>query len=261
MRNLAALFLLSSVFLNNTFGQNTIFSESFTSGIPTTWYMENQDNLTPVVDTFDQAWISFITSDDTCVASTSYYNPTGQSGDYLMTPRITLNAYSKLVWSARSYDASFPDDYIVLVSTTDSLSSSFTDTIFVQESESYQWQKRSVQLDLEGYASEDVFIAFKNITDDGYFLLLDDVIVLGSDFATVDNNELAELSLYPNPTSEHIQIQNMPENALVVCFSARGEIIFSGNSASWNVSQLVPGIYYIKITSETGTEVLPFIRQ
>ncbi|MBK7129320.1 MAG: choice-of-anchor J domain-containing protein [Crocinitomicaceae bacterium] len=261
MRNLAALFLLGSVFLNNSFGQNTIFSESFTTGVPTTWYMENQDNLTPVVDTFDQAWISFVTSDDTCVASTSYYNPAGQSSDYLMTPRITLNAYSKLVWSARSYDASFPDDYIVLVSTTDSLSSSFTDTIFVQESESYLWQKRSVQLDIEGYASEDVFIAFKNITTDGYFLLLDDVIVLSSNFASLEDYEASSISLYPNPTAEFIQIQNLPENAEVTCFSAQGEIMFSGNSSSWNVSQLASGVYYIKITSDKGTEVLPFIRE
>lgn len=257
-----SLVAVCSLLFSNGFAQSVIFSEDFNSGIPSTWALVNSDGLTPAeaVDTFDNAWISFVDNGDTCAASTSYYEPTGQASDYLISPKITLNTFTKLVWSARSYDASYPDGYVVLISSTDSLIGSFTDTLMAVEAEFYYWHSRSVQLDLEGYANEDVYIAFKNNTTDGYILMLDDVRVMGSDFASAQENEAAVISVYPNPASDFIQINGTEAGSIYSCYSIAGELLFTASSARIDVSNLQSGTYFIQVHSTDKVVTVPFIK-
>lgn len=231
--------------------QQLIFNEDFNAGIPASWYLVNADELTPAaaVDTFDNAWIPFIYDGDTCAASTSYYLPSGQSADYLITPRISLDATSKLVWSTRSYDASYPDGYLILVSTTDSLVTSFTDTVFVEYDETYYWQTRSVQLDLEGYANEDVFIAFRNYTTDGFILMLDNVKVLSSDFVSMPSevSVSTDLLISPNPAADHIQISGFMPTQTFVLYDLNGQEILRSTEAEIDVRALSNGLYIYTI--------------
>jgi hypothetical protein len=238
-----------SLLLSNSFAQSVLFFEDFNSGIPSTWALVNSDGLTPAeaVDTFDNAWISFIDDGDTCAASTSYYTPTGQAADYLISPKISLNTFTKLVWSARSYDASYADDYLVLISSTDSLIGSFTDTIMVVGEEYYYWHSRSVQLDLEGYANQDVYIAFKNITNDGYILMIDDVRVMGSNFASVTENENPVISVYPNPAAEILNITNLPLGSAVDIYSMSGQLLLSSTDSSIDLKSLPSGLFMYRI--------------
>ncbi len=258
-----SLVAVCSLLFSNSFAQSVLFFEDFNSGIPSTWAMVDNDGLTPAeaVDTFTNAWISFIDNGDTCAASTSFYSPTGQAADYLISPKISLNTFTKLVWNARSYDASYADDYLVLISSTDSLVASFTDTIMVVEEEYYYWHSRSVQLDLEGYANQDVYIAFKNITNDGYILMIDDVRVMGSDFASASENELPTISVYPNPASDFIQINGVESEAIYSCYSVTGELILTATSSRLDVSALRAGTYFIQVKSSDTVVTIPFIKQ
>ena len=235
--------------------QTIIFEENFTAGIPAGWTIVDADGLdhaTPVA-TYPGGWFDFTTATDTCAASTSYYNPPGQSADYLVTPKITLSTFTKLVWSARSYDASYPDDYLVLISSTDSLTSSFTDTLMVVEAEDYTWHTRSIQLDLEGYASQDVYIAFKNITNDGYILMIDDVTLLGSDFASVSGEEALRYNIYPNPCSNELFVANFQTGDVVTIYGIDGTILITSAEQAIDVSGLSNGAYVCTVTS--GNEV------
>lgn len=244
--------------------QQLIFEEDFNAGIPTSWYLVNADALTPAeaVDSFDNAWIPFIDGSDTCAASTSFYTPTGTSADYLISPRITLDTYSKLVWSARSYDASHPDGYIVLISTTDSLPASFTDTVYVKPEELYYWQKRSVQLDLEGYANEDVFIAIKNVTNDGFILMVDDVKVWSSNFAnTAQQNEFS-FSVYPNPVTNLLNISAPDAVERIEVINMLGEtVIRTDQKGDIDVSMIQSGLYILQISVGNVTYNTTFSKQ
>ena len=86
-----------------------------------------------MISEFTSAWITTIDpidSTDTIAASTSYFSPAGTASRWLITPQLSLGAFGNYInWNARSHDPSFPDDYLVLVSTTDSQITSFTDTI------------------------------------------------------------------------------------------------------------------------------------
>ncbi len=254
------LFILLSAPL---WSQQLIFNENFNNGIPSTWYLVNSDNLTPAaaVDTFDNAWISFVNDGDTCAASTSFYEPAGQAADYLITPRISIDAFSKLVWSAKSYDGSYPDGYLVLISATDSLITSFTDTLLIEDAQIPYWQTRSVQLDTEGYASEDIFIAFKNISADGYILMIDDVKVLSSDNAAISSNEYNALQVYPNPFSNFVHISGMTENTTVSFYTMNGELLLQSNDSDVDLTPLPSGLYTCRIVAENNVQNLILVKQ
>lgn len=245
------LFCSATVMLNDLSAQITLLNENFNAGIPATWAVVDADGLVPHDDVseFTDGWISY-ESIDTSVASTSYYDTTGQSQDYLILPKLSLMAFSKLVWSARSVDASYPDSYYVLVSTTDSLIASFTDTIFTMEDESYLWQTHSVHLDTMGYATQDIFIAFRNFTTDGFILELDDIKVTSDDNAFLLAQNQFELTLFPNPASDILNIRhNLSGTLKHEIFDSQGRMVYSTTSDSVNISGLAGGIYMIRSCS------------
>lgn len=253
---LKRLIVLFTILPFGIYAQTVLLNEDFNSGLPATWSTINGDNLTPAteVDSFDQAWIPFNYNGDTCVASTSYYSPAGQSEDFLVTPKITIGTYSKLVWSARSYDASYPDNYVVLISTTDSLEVSFTDTLFYQEEENFYWQQRSVHLDLEGYANQDIYVAFKNCTTDGFILLLDDIKISTSENASIVESQSAEMIIYPNPTSDFIFIKGFVEGNTVNIYNMSGDLILTSNQPEISLQQLLSGTYICEIISQENNQ-------
>jgi len=262
MRKLICIFLFISGLSVNA--QTVLFEEQFVSFIPSTWTVVDGDGLIPhsSVSQFTSAWIHvYISAEDSCAASTSYYDPSGQSADYLITPKLSLPTFSKLVWTARSYDASFPDSYLVLISSTDSLIGSFTDTLMFVDEENNNWQKRSVQLDLEAYANQDVYIAFKNITTDGYILMIGEVKLLGSDFAFVNEEETTSYSVYPNPCQDQITISNFQSGDLVSVYSIDGQLVLTSSESRIDVSSLNAGSYLLSVTSENSVETIKFIKQ
>jgi hypothetical protein len=234
--------------VSSLYAQITLLNENFSSGIPATWAVVDGDGLTPHDDVaeFTSAWISF-ESDDTTAASTSYYDTTGQSEDYLILPKLSLMAFSKLVWSARSVDASYPDSYYVLISTTDSLTASFTDTLRTVIAETYLWNTYSILLDTAGYASQDVYIAFRNFTTDGFILELDDIKVLSDDNAFLAEPGVLNLTVFPNPTVEIVNVHhNLTGSLRHEVLDSRGRILLQSDADSFSVSGLSPGIYLLR---------------
>lgn len=256
---IAGLFIVSFSFTLTA--QVVLFEEDFSTGLPATWTTVNADGLTPdtAVSEFTSAWIAYTTEMDTAVASTSFYDPVGQASDYLITPRLAIGTFSKIVWSARSVDASYPDGYTVLISNTDSLVDSFTDTLYTNGAENAVWQRRSADLDAKGFANEDVFIAFKNNTTDGFILMLDDVVLLSSEFANlpkIDNTVTAG----PNPATDFIRI-NATGFVQVTVYTLDGRLQLSSAQQQLNVQPLTPGVYLALVETQTGLERIQFVKQ
>lgn len=236
--------------------QTILFQESFSTGIPATWSIVDEDGLTPADDVieFTEAWIPFILGSDTCAASTSYYETEGSTSDFLITPKISLGNFSKINWSARSVDASYPDGYLVLISTTDSLISSFTDTLMVVEAEPNYFTTKGVELDLAGYANQDVYIAFNNNTDNGFILLLDQVTVLGAETASLTKSLETEISIYPNPTIDFITVQSSSELVLIRIYALDGTLILTSVKNTISLANLATGNYILHVDTKNGTE-------
>lgn len=242
--------LLVGLFAANGIAQTTILSEDFNSGIPSSWTLVDVDGNTPALfsPVFSSAWIHYQENGDTCAASTSYYDPSGSSEDYLITPKLSIASYTKLWFQGKSVDASYPDGYVVLVSTTDSLTSSFTDTLLYIAEEAPYWQSRTVLLDTMGYNNQDVFIAFKNVSNDKFILLLDNIKVSTSDNLKTENVDEEIIAIYPNPTQDFFFVNTTNTPAKIELYNLQGELVKTTTASNKvTVQELCRGQYIAKI--------------
>lgn len=187
-----------------------IFSAGFenNNGTPLSSFTTvNNDGLTvpvfaPIQDFNTEAWIQFYDGYDNKIAfSTSYYDPAGQSDDWLITPAIDIpiSGQPTLYWKAKSYDLDYLEDYEVRISTTDNELQSFDEVLLTVTGEQpFEYNSRS--LDLSAYAGETIYLAFVNVTNDGVYLALDDLYISASadcvlpDVSGVTSSDLTENS-------------------------------------------------------------------
>jgi hypothetical protein len=247
-------FLILSILSLNGQAQTTLLNENFDNGIPASWTIIDGDGNTPnaTVSQFTSAWIGYVTSFDTCAASTSYYTDTlGTSQDYLITPALNVLTFGNMLsWNAKSFDASYPDSYVVLISTTDTNPNSFTDTLILVTDENPYWKHYSYDLATKGYTNQTIYVAFKNITTNGFILGVDNVAVTVDDPAEVKENSL-QIYVYPNPA---VDVLNIVADGLVnnKLYDTNGQLVLESNQKTLNISTLAKGVYILKIITQKG---------
>ena len=270
-------FAISSLTLN---AQVEILNEDFESGAPVAFTIVDNDGFTPNASTahFTEAWTQMadpIDTLNTVMGSTSYFEPTVTASRWLITPPLALGAYGNFFyWEARSHDPSYPDDYSVLVSTTDTQISSFTDTIGLIQSEFATWFARDIDLSGNGYASQTIYIAFVNTTNDGFALYVDSIRAEIEDPVGID--ELTEISVtvYPNPVSDILKVdfgsistgsmqssQSSANIEHIEVVSLSGAVLKSTTDTEINVSDLRSGSYFVRIVTDAGIAVRQFVKQ
>ncbi len=174
------LSIVLALFGLNVQAQTTILSTDFQQGIPANYSMVDNDGFTvnAAVSEFTATWISLPDPEnptDTVAATTSYFESADTASRWLITPPVSLGAFGNYIsWNAKSHDPSFPDDYLVLISTTGTNLSDFTDTLGYVEQENFEWTNREVNLGSQGYVNQTVYFAFVDVTYDGFILYLDD---------------------------------------------------------------------------------------
>ena len=259
-------FLILTVFLFNCLNaQTTIFSEDFQSGIPLNFSIINNDNAIPAaaVSEYTTAWISIVdpsNTSDSIAASTSYFEPIGIASRWLITPKVKLGSFGNFIeWNARSQDASFSDDYMVLVSRTTPTIAAFEDTIAKLSAEYVDWTNRKVDLSLKGFNNDSVYFAFVNTTNNGFKLYLDDIRVWKEDPAAI--NEIVndnQLEIFPNPSTDFVTINSNQSFVSAAIYSLNGALLFNSFSKKINVSQLNNGVYIVVVQTDKGSAPIRF---
>ncbi|MEY3049603.1 MAG: hypothetical protein RL365_1641 [Bacteroidota bacterium] len=234
----------------SSFGQGTvIFNEDFQQGIPANFTMLNLDLNAPntQVSEFNAPWITALDPEnplDNVAAATSFFENPDTANRWLITPSISLGAFGNyLTWNAKSQDASYPDNYLVLLSTTDNQTSSFTDTIAFITGENFEWISREVNLTGQGFDNAVIHIAFVLRTYDGFKLYIDDIEVRTMDNTSIEEPSLPFLSFYPNPASN---VLHMNQSGFIQIYSTTGSLMYSGNDSEISIESLTSGMYLIK---------------
>ncbi len=134
----------------------------------------------PNVSEFNGTWASmsdrrFDEYSSGAAISGSFYSPRGESDDWLITPQINIPGGALLTWDAISLDDDFQDAYEVRVSTTGDDPADFTDLLFKVDKQSSELTTTSVVLN--DYAGQSIYIAFRNISNDKFLLILDNIFV------------------------------------------------------------------------------------
>ena len=175
-----------------TLGFSQIFQENFDGTGPgfSAWTLIDVDGQThnAGVSDFDAgAWIrkdrggatpNYGGPDGNYAAmSSSWYDPTGTSNDWLISPQITLpSTIAVLKWDAKAQDVNYPDGYKVMLSTNGGNTvADFTVQLYSTTGESSTWISREVSL--AAYVGQTVRVAFVNNSNDKYVLLVDNIKV------------------------------------------------------------------------------------
>jgi hypothetical protein len=257
-----AVLILSSAL----YGQTDLFITDFQSGIPAAYTIVDNDNLSPAaqVSEYINAWIVVTDPNnpsDSVAASTSFFEPTGTADRWLITQALDLGAYGNYIaWSARSQDASFPDSYRVLLSTTDNNIASFTDTLGYIFGEFVDWTDRFVNLSTQGYANQTVYIAFVNVTENGFKLYLDDIHAWKEDPVSVNDLSNISFKIYPNPTTEELHITIDQEYLFSEIYAVDGTLLMTSKEKDLHIQSLPQGVHVILVHTTQGISTQRFVK-
>ncbi|MCK5856475.1 MAG: choice-of-anchor J domain-containing protein [Bacteroidales bacterium] len=176
--------LLFAITLYAFSGMAQTYFEDFNAGMPSDMTLIDNDSLTPYYTNWvvGTPWISYERAGtDSLAMSTSYYSPSGQSDDWMITPSIAIATGDFLVWEAMAWDATYSDGYDVKLSTTSGTDmSTFTTTLLSVAAEQTVWTGHSI--DLSTYDGQTVYIAFINNSSDMFILSIDNIAVMSTQF-------------------------------------------------------------------------------
>ncbi len=157
----------------------------FDGGIPSDFTLIDADGNTPSSDlvkygfSVGTPWVAYYVEKEQnfVAASTSWYEKSGTSSDWLILPPITVESADAVVaWRAKATDSRYSDGYAVYVTTGDGQSVADFDTsapLFSVNAEASTWTRHSVSL--AKYVGQTVRIAFVNNSTDCSMLYLDDI--------------------------------------------------------------------------------------
>jgi hypothetical protein len=260
------LSFLLVILTNLILSQTTLLSTDFDEGIPANFTIVDNDNLIvhPDVVNFTEAWVVVPEPDNMTnlvAATTSYFTESDTADRWLITPPLILGDFGNFIkWDARSQDPSFPDDYLVLVSTTDIQITSFVDTIGSVKQENAEWTNREVNLSEKGFNGQTIYIAFVLRTFDGFKLYLDNIEVRKEDPLSVAEFTNNLVKVYPNPVNDVLQIDSEQQLNLWTIIDSKGTQIMQGLSNTIAVDSLKTGVYFIHWQSDKQSGVEKFFK-
>lgn len=168
-------------------------------------------------DADNSPWLFVIreseSSSDYCAASTSIYNPTGKSDDWMSIPRLSIeNADYYLSFDVQSYYKSKADRLKVLVLEDDAVYSNFTTELYEkfkangkvlydeqlspgESEENLTGDWTHVEKSLAEYAGKNIYIAFVNENENQSMIFLDNLkVYYKGDFNFAPNVESTQVN-------------------------------------------------------------------
>jgi len=97
------------------------------------------------------------------------------------------------------------------------------------------------------------------LVEPGGKLKIDDIVITGTSIIGINEGESNKLSVFPNPFTESITIQNVNEEHQIQIIDMSGRLIYSSNIAKGqqlNLSQLNSGIYSLQLFDKKGNFVV-----
>ena len=183
------------------------------------------------------------------------------NNDWLISPQMRLGSSGNSVsfW-VKPLNALYGlEKFNVLVSTTNTTTTSFTrvNPVTIVTPSPNAWAQHSFNLD--AYAGQNVYIAIQCVSDDQFALFVDDFKVTATALSTSDFFS-QNISMYPNPANGIVTLTSKNATAInsVQVTDLNGRIVksFEANGVSEtkiNVSDLTAGMYFVSVKTDAGS--------
>lgn len=196
--------------------------------------------------------------------SASFINQVGvlNPDNWMITPQIQVPAEgATLNWYVGGVDASyFSEHYTVLVSTTGTATTDFTNMVFDGNVANVNFTLKS--LDISAFAGQNIYIAFRHCnSSDVYWMLVDDIEVIAGQHAGISNVSDATVQLYPNPTSNVLNINAEGVQEVSVIDINGRTVMTEKNVNTVNLSDLANGVYYVRVITNNGVATEKIVKK
>ena len=186
----------------------------------------------------------------------------GPNNDWLISPEIVIAPNGWLKFWARSFTSVYGlERFKVGVSTTDNNPASFTvisDGDYIEADTA--WTEYSY--DLSSYSGQEVYVAINCVSDNSFVFFIDDVSIDTVLVQDVNELNVKNISLYPNPSTGIVNVRNSGDLDISVFNSLGLELInvkiYSDIEKSIDLSQYPNGVYYIRLYNNKEVFTLPF---
>lgn len=266
-----------------TASAQAIYTENFDGvtapALPAGYLEQNVDGSTPPaafagLNCGDHGWVTAkLNSGGNAAFSYSY--TVAQADDWMILPAVALTGNYALTWTAASGNsAPNADTYEIRVSTTNDQLASFTDLIYANTEGAGAFV--SHYIDLSQYNGQTVYIAFRNVSQNGYYLLIDALkidkavtsfdagitaIGNGDKYATPGTNNALKVTLSnpKNTTINSVDVYYSINDGAAQMESLTGLALYPGGSKSVDLSATLNrasvGTYKVKawIANANGT--------
>jgi hypothetical protein len=300
-------------------GNDTLLFETFSgdlsnilsdapSGINQTWINFDEDGLGDA-NSRPQEWAQSTgfadqdSTNDILMSSSWLANANEVNRNWLMTPPISIiDSTAVLYWKSAPYQLpKYMDGYKVVVSVTNNVESSFTDTIavfaeYLQGDENtpfvfssgimhtaFQFNADTLrhtgilqqwEASLANYAGKTIYVAFLHDSHDDNLISLDDVLIKGTKATGIKTlNSNLKTGVYPNPASRFIQAEYALSETSSVRYSiidvngkeveslSRGIQMAGNQNLSIDVEHFSAGLYQLIIQTNQGNFSSKFIKE
>ncbi len=265
-RNLLLIIAIFFVSFSTTIAQTELLNEDFesTPGDGSSIGLADWGNI---IEVGTRDWISK-EYDGNKYAQFSSYNSEEANVGWLVTPALDMSNFTDAsfsfdvnvgYWTHAGLTVHISTDYNgsdVTAATWDDITSNFT--IPTEPTGGYGDFGSAGSMDISSYVGNTAYIAFKYTGDDNAgettTFQVDNVVVEGT--MAIDEVDNSSVSIYPNPTSSTITINNDNRISRLVISNCAGQRIMEmddvNKTTELNVANFSNGIYFITLTEENG---------
>lgn len=199
-----------------------------------------------------------------CVTSCSNYGGLSLEPDnYLVSP--VKDFYSEVRFKAHPQDAQYNAEHIgIAVSTGSNTNPEDFVTVWETTLTGTPWEWEEFSVDINGYAGQEIWVAFRHFNcKDKFWVNVDDITLF------VDPTDLAEsfteqLNVCPNPVNDRLVVRNDQIINRLDIYTVTGALVYSrevrASSFDVDVESLPSGTYIIRLTSEGVIQTRKFLK-
>lgn len=197
------------------------------------------------------------------IGSASYINDHGvlTPDNWMITPELAIPAEgATLRYKVGAGDPDyFEDNYSVLVSTSGAEVTDFTDVLFCGTMPTPHWN--ALSYDLSAYAGQNIRIAFRHHDcSDIYWIFIDELSVTPGNTADIQSSSISSVSVAPNPTQGLLYVQVEGLSGVQV-LDVNGREVLAADGPDVDMSGLDKGIYFVRVTTNSGASLHKVVKQ
>jgi hypothetical protein len=203
--------------------------------------------------------------------ATSWFSAPATADNWLTFGPLTVPAAgANLRWKLLEFDNDFRDGYSVMINTAGPAPADFTggttlltvpDNDPSTEGDTMMTQIAPVSISGATFGGQQIYIGFHHTANDQFIIGLDGFLLKeGSAVGINEINGLANISVYPNPSTGIINIRNagVKEAYTVYIYNSVGQVVFTEKyneftNAKIDLGNQPTGFYNVRIENEKGS--------